>query len=147
MTRRRLLSRLDFARVEQAIRTAERTSNIEVRVSVSGLFWGDPQRVAERAFERLRMSATRERTGILVLVTPWRRRVIVVADEGVTAKIPDAFWTIVIARISEEFRRDRFTEGLVEAIETMGRDLALHFPPRAVDSNELPNEVDRGRPV
>ena len=73
---------MDAARVEAAIRSAERASAIELRVSIAGLFWGDPQRLAEKAFQRLGMNATAGRNGVLLLVAPWRRRVVVLADQG-----------------------------------------------------------------
>jgi uncharacterized membrane protein len=144
MTRRRFLARVDAPRVEKAIRQAEQRSNIEVRVSVAGLFWGDPQRVAEQAFRRLGMSGTAGRNGILLLIVPWRRKVVVVADEGITSKIESAFWQTVVATVTTAFRSAHYTEGLVDAIDGLSRSLAPLFPPHPSDTNELPDAIDRG---
>ncbi len=143
MTRRRFLARLDAPRVEEAIRRAEQVCAIEVRVSIAGLFWGDPQGVAEKAFRRLGMARTAGRNGILLLIVPWRRRVVVVADDGITSKIERPFWRGVVETVTEAFRSARYTEGLVEAIDGLGRSLAPFFPPRPGDVNELPDTIDR----
>jgi uncharacterized membrane protein len=144
MTRRRLLSLLDGPRIEAAIRNAERASAIELRVSVAGLFWGDPRRVAQKAFQRLGMAATSGRTGILLMVVPWRRRVELVADQGITAKVDPALWSDLVDAVTAAFKAGRYTDGLVEAVDALARRLAPIFPPLPADVNELPDAIDRG---
>jgi uncharacterized membrane protein len=142
MTRRKLLAALDTARVEAAIRAAESACSVELRVSVAGLFWGDPARVAARAFAQLGMAATAGRNGILLFVAPWRRKVVVHADAGITEKVDASLWSGTIVTVTSAFRDGRFTDGLVAAIEALGRALAPHFPPRP-RPNELPDSVVR----
>lgn len=146
MTRRKLLAALDVARVEQAIARAEDTCSIELRVSVAGLFWGDADAMARRAFARLGMTATRDRNGVLVFLAPWRRKAIVLPDAGINAKIAaDApLWSATVATITQAFAAARFTEGLVAALDDLARGLAPAFPPTA-RANELPDRIDRGR--
>jgi uncharacterized membrane protein len=142
-TRKALLRGIDIGRIEEAIRQAERRTSGEIRVSVSRFFWGDVHRVADRAFARLGMTATRQRNGVLFFVVPSRRRFVVLGDEGIHAKVGQEFWESVAAAVSEHLRNGDFTLGLVHGIEAVGDQLALHFPfdPTA-DANELPDEVD-----
>lgn len=142
MTRRGLLAALDTAAVEAAIRRAEAACAIELRVSIAGLFWGSTRHVAGRAFRRMGMTATRGRNGLLLFVAPWRRQVVVLADEGINAKVDAGLWSNAVALVTGAFRDGRFTEGLVAAIESLARALAPHFPP-AVRPNELPDALDR----
>jgi uncharacterized membrane protein len=143
MSRRKLLREVDGARVTEAIRAAERRTSGEIRVSVARLFWGDVYRAAARAFDRLGMSRTREHNGVLVFVVPARRRFAILGDSGIHAKVGQAFWDRVTAVMSERFRAGDFTGGLVHAIETIGEELAAHFPyDAATDQNELPDDVD-----
>ena len=143
--RRRLLRAIDRPRVLAAIEAAERETSGEVRVSVASFFWGDPRRAAERAFVRLGMTRTKQRNGVLFFVVPSRRRFVVLGDEGIHAKVGPEFWTRVAAAVSERFREGDFTGGLVRGIETVGRELAVHFPFEApTDRDELPNELDFG---
>lgn len=143
LTRRAFLRRLDRAAVEAAIQRAERRTSGEIRVAVSGLFWGNPQRVGERAFRRLGMHATRHRNGVLILVAPTRRKLIVLGDTGIHARVGDPFWSGLHAAVAGQLRAGDFTGGLVSAVEAVGRELALHFPPDpSGDVDELPNKID-----
>jgi uncharacterized membrane protein len=140
VTRRRLLAALDLPRVEAAIRQAETTCNVELRVSVAGLFWGSPDAVARRAFERLGMTGTARRNGILVFLAPWRRKVTIVADQGISARVDASLWSGAVATITGAFRGGQFTAGLVEALGSLAAALAPHFPPER-RANELPDTV------
>jgi uncharacterized membrane protein len=143
MSRRKLLAQVDGARVTEAIQKAERLTSGEIRVSVARLFWGDVYRAAERAFDRLGMTRTRDRNGVLVFVVPARRRFAILGDSGIHAKVGQAFWDRVTEAVTERFRTGDFTGGLVRAIEMIGEELAAHFPyDAASDRNELPDDVD-----
>lgn len=61
------------------------------------------------------------------------------------AKVGQEFWERVTAAVSERLRAGNFTLGLVRGIETVGEQLALHFPFDPVaDADELSNEIDFG---
>jgi uncharacterized membrane protein len=145
MTHKALLRAIDGQRIEEAIRQAEQRTSGEIRVSVSRFFWGDVERVAERAFDRLGMWNTRERNGVLFFLVPARRRFAVVGDEGIHAKVGQEFWERVAAAVSQHLRAGDFTLGLVAGVEAVGDELARYFPfDPATDTNELPNQVDFG---
>jgi putative membrane protein len=99
--------------------------------------------MARRAFQRLGMAATRRRNGLLVFLSPWHRKVVIHADEGITARVDPSLWSSAVATITAAFRGGQFTEGLVAAIDTLGAALAPHFPPVPGTHNELPDVVDR----
>jgi uncharacterized membrane protein len=145
LTRAGLKRRLDVPRIEAAIREAEAMSSGEIRVSVSRFFWGNVERVAAMAFERLGMTRTKERNGVLLFVVPSRRRFVVLGDEGIHRKVGQPLWDAVSEVLSRHFREGDFTGGLVEGIRTVGAQLSTHFPnqgPR--DENELPDTTDFG---
>jgi uncharacterized membrane protein len=140
-----MLQIIDTARVEQAIRKAERTTSGEIAVSISRLFWGDAEKAAWRAFERSGMTNTTGRNGVLIFVVPARRRFVVLGDSGIHSRVDEGFWRSVAAHLSEHFQEGDFTAGLVRAIEEIGEQLAAYYPYRAaIDVNELPNQVDFG---
>lgn len=140
---RKLRRRVDAQKVRAAIAAAERQTSGEIRVSVAPFFWGSVRKAAERAFVRLGMTATRDRNGVLFFVVPARRKFVVLGDEGIHAKVGSGFWEKVAAAVSERFRDADFTGGLVHGIETVGRELATHFPFQgARDANELSDDVD-----
>jgi uncharacterized membrane protein len=147
LTRRTFLQSLDTAAVEAAIARAETRTSGEIRVSIAGFFVGSGRRLAERAFQRLGLQATRDRNGVLLLIAPARRQVVVLGDQAIHAQVGDAFWTQIAARLTTHFRARHFTEGVVEAVDAIGDVLARHFPAGAEgcgNPNELPDAIDVG---
>jgi uncharacterized membrane protein len=143
VTRRRLLAQLDRVRVEAAIAEAERATTGEIRVSIAGLFWGPSRWLAERAFRRLGMHQTRDRNGVLLLVLPWRRQLVIRGDEGIDQHVPTGFWQRVVADAAIQLRAGNLTDGLCGAVAAVGRVLTEQFPARAGEANpdELPNQI------
>jgi uncharacterized membrane protein len=137
-----MLAALDTARVEAAIGKAEDACAVELRVSIAGLFWGNAHDVAGRAFRRMGMSATRHRNGVLLFVAPWRRKVLILGDQGITARVDAKIWSKAIELVTAAFRDGHFTEGLVAALENLSGALAPHFPP-VPRPNELPDTIER----
>ncbi len=142
---RKVLRSIDTRRIEDAIRAAEHRSSGEIRVSVAPLFWGDVRRLAEKAFKRLGMTATKQRNGVLFFVVPSRRRFVVLGDRGIHEKVGQEFWERITLAMSDRFKAGDFTEGIVRGIHEVGEQLATHFPYQGeADVNELPDEVDFG---
>jgi uncharacterized membrane protein len=93
----------------------------------------------------LGVARTKDHNGILFFVVPGRRSFVVLGDSGIHARVGPEFWQKVADAVSERFRARDFTGGLVLGIETVGRELATHFPyDGATDRNELPDDVDFG---
>jgi len=88
---------------------------------------------------------TRERTGILVMVALFERRIEILADRGIQAVAIEREGTEVWSRVCSDFAREasagRAVEGLVRTIERLGDVLARHFPARPDDTNELSDEL------
>ena len=136
---------LDHNRIVDAIRQAETASRGEVRVHVAKEKVVDARAAAAVQFEKLGMAATAERNGVLVYVAPASQRFAVVADAGLHERCGEAFWGELARGMEEAFRLGRYTDGIVAAVERVGRALAEHFPRLGgADVNELPDEVSEG---
>jgi putative membrane protein len=94
-------------------------------------------RAAVLAFHDQGLRETRDRTGILLYVSLLERRVVVLADRGIHARVPDGTWDDVVYRVLDGIRKRRADDGLCDAIRLCGEHLATHFPPRPDDANEL----------
>ena len=68
----------------------------------------------------------------------------VIADSGISAKVPAGFWNNVRDIMISEFQEGRFVNGLRFGIEVAGAELTKHFPPRPDDRNELPDTISFG---
>ncbi len=141
MKARSFLNRLDHDRVLAAIRAAEQRSRGEIRVHVAGKSVDDPQRAAAALFEKLGMTATAERNGVLIFVAPASQRFAVVGDKGIHEKCGAGFWQDVASAMEEDFRAGRFTDGIVKGVTRAGDALAAHFPRTGPDVNELSDDV------
>jgi len=97
------------------------------------------ERAAELAFLEAGVNETRDRTGILIFVSLLEHRVVVLADRGVHAHVPDGTWDAVVALVVAGIRERRAEHGLVEGIRRCGEILAGRFPPRSDDADELSN--------
>lgn len=138
MKTKEFLNRLDHPRITAAISSAEKTTSGEIRVFIDrGALAGDPLAAAEKKFLELGMQKTAERNAILIFVAPEAQKFAVVGDEGVHQKCGVEFWQHLVEAMRAHFKREEFTDALVEAIESAGQLLARYFPRQHDDRNEL----------
>jgi 2-amino-4-hydroxy-6-hydroxymethyldihydropteridine diphosphokinase len=143
MKHQEFLSALDQQRIEQAIGEAEKGTSGEIRVHVQPKVLGAEIRtIAEKTFERLGMTKTAQRNGVLLFIASEDRRFVILGDKGIDDKVPAGFWDDVLAKLTIRFKGGEFTDGIVEAVATTGEHLARYFPPKEGDVNELSNAID-----
>jgi uncharacterized membrane protein len=135
------LSGEERARVLDAVKQFENRTSGEIRVHLAEHSYGEPTLTAVRTFEKLGMTRTRDRNGVLIFVSVRDRRVAVIGDAGIHEKVQEVFWTGVVRSIERELVKGRHVEGLVKGIEMSGARLAEYFPHRADDRNELADSI------
>lgn len=137
---------IDEQRIVESIRKAELRSRGEIRIHATEKEVADVMQEAARTFERLGMTATAERNGILIFVAPKTQKFAVLGDSGITSRAGTAPLDDIASSMSAAFREGRFTDGLVGAVERAGALLAAQFPrdPTAADRDELSNTISRG---
>jgi len=100
--------------------------------------------VAEKAmlsFFELGVHRTRERTGILILISLFERRVQLLADEGINAKVAPETWKDIVNTITAGLHDGSACDALCSDIERCAEILETHFPRKSDDRNELPDLV------
>jgi uncharacterized membrane protein len=102
----------------------------------------DAVTAAQLQFEKLGMTKTRHRNGVLIFVAPHVQKFAVIGDTAVHQKCGDIFWTILATEMSGYFKKSEFSSGIIHAITKAGELLAAHFPPQPGDGNELPDQVE-----
>jgi uncharacterized membrane protein len=136
------LPNVDRDRVVAAVEAFERQTSGEIVVSISHLFWGNVERAARRAFDRLGIANTRLRNGVLLFVVPARHRLVILGDTAIDAKVAPGFWARAAASTAAHIAPGELTSGLLHGIQLIGAELAAHFPPAEGDTNELPDVID-----
>lgn len=139
---RHFFSALDSDRIVEAIAGAESGTSGEIRVHVTRSEPEDIEARARERFEKLGMTQTAQRNGVLFYIAPRIRKFQILGDTGVHEKCGDDFWKDTATALEARFRQGDFTGGLVAGIEKIGTILKAHFPRGGEDKNELPDEID-----
>ena len=142
MTQKDFLAKLDHQRIIDAVSAAEKLCSGEVRVHIQPKARGEIREVAERTFERLGMTKTALRNGVLLFIACEEQRFTILGDRGIDEKVPAGFWDEIAAKLTIHFQRGEFTDGIVEAIHEAGAQLAAFFPCAIGDLNELTNDIN-----
>jgi putative membrane protein len=96
---------------------------------------------ALQEFQRLDLARTQAATGVLIFVSLFERRVVVLGDRGIDAAVPKDHWSGVGRAVLDGVARGALRDGLVEGIRLAGERLAQSFPWREGDRNELSDRV------
>ncbi len=102
------------------------------------------QRVRHRALRHFTESgvyATAEGTGILVFLSLLERRVEILADKGISARIPVEEWQAIVGDMEPLLRDGKTAEALCLAVSRCGEKLSAHFPIAPDDVNELSDDL------
>ena len=142
MTQKEFLEKLDQDRIVKAIQNAEGQTSGEIRVHVQPKGGADIRNFAERTFERLGMTKTSLRNGVLLFIASEDSRFVILGDRGIDQKVPPGFWDQIAAKLTIRFKNGEFTDGIVEAISAAGEHLKQYFPRATGDINELPDQID-----
>ncbi len=141
---RRAFPRRTLRAIEAAISASEKTHDGELRFAVEAglhplpLMHGQTtRRRAQEVFANLRVWDTEHNSGVLIYVQLVDRRIEIVADRGISAKVPQHEWDAICRRIEGAYRQREFEAGTLAGIAEVTRLLAAHFPPLAGNSNEL----------
>jgi uncharacterized membrane protein len=137
------IAMLDQPRITAAIAIAEGETSGEIRVHIQPKSTGgEPRYVAERTFERLGMTKTALRNGVLLFIASEENSFVILGDKGIDEKVPAGFWDEIAAKLTVRFKNGEFTDGIVEAITAAGHQLRTYFPRAEGDVNELSDEID-----
>lgn len=127
--------------IQQAIADAELNTSGEIRVHIDSRCAGDPKTEAVKVFEKLEMHQTQLRNAVLFYLAVDDRKFAILGDEGIDAAVPDDFWNSVRDTMLDNFKNQRFADGLTQGILMAGEKLKTHFPYQDGDTNELSNEI------
>ena len=148
---RRLLGADLVPRVQAHVAASERTHTGEVRVSIeaglplSYLWRGATAR--ERAialFGKLRVWDTEHNNGVLIYLLLAERRIEIVADRGISRRVPAHAWEDISQELAAALRAGDCLRGLLQAVDRVGALLTQHWPAdrSQPNPNELPDAPD-----
>jgi putative membrane protein len=98
-------------------------------------------RAAMEQFKFRGLARKKERTSILIFVSLAERYARIVADEGISARVPQAHWQAAVDALVEHMSGGRVVDGFIAAIDLCGSELAKNFPRREDSHDELTNRI------
>jgi putative membrane protein len=101
------------------------------------------ERRAREEFLEHRVFETRDRTGVLLLLSELEHQVVLLGDKGIDAEVHQEGWARHVQTIVDAIRRGQPADGVCAVIAELGALLAKHAPARDDNYNELSNAVRR----
>lgn len=144
---RRAFPRAALNAIGRAVGAQEKRHRGELRVVIEGglplMTLAAGRTARERALEhfaRLRVWDTEDNAGVLIYLLLADRRVEIVADRGIHARVGDTAWETICGAMQQEFAAGRFEAGTLSGLAAVSDLLAQHFPARpGGNPNELPD--------
>jgi len=96
--------------------------------------------MARRQFLENNLHHTASESGVLIFISQAEHYVEIIADRGISVKVPDKEWQDIVDRFVQDVKNKRVQEGLIQCIESCGEKLKNHFP-KTEEKNQLPNRL------
>jgi uncharacterized membrane protein len=135
------LNQLNERQIVDAIRAAERRTSGEIRVFVANQPVADAVKAAVEQFEKLGMTRTKLRNGVLIYFAPVTRNFAIVGDSGIHEKCGEVFWRELGSAMTKGLEKGETTTAITGTIQKVGNVLTEHFPRTPDDLNELPDAI------
>jgi uncharacterized membrane protein len=140
----KFLAESDRSRVRKAVEQAEAITSGEIRVYMEDECPEDYIGRAAFIFEKLGMTQTALRNGVLIYIAVKDHVLAIIGDSGIHAKVGDLFWEEIKLKMMQRFKNGEYADGIVEAVHAAGKALSQYFPPNSDDKNELPDDITFG---
>ena len=147
----RALDTAALGRLQARVAASEQQHSGEIRLCVeAGLplpeLWrqATPRQRAVALFGTLGVWDTEHNNGVLIYLLLAEHAIEIVADRGLSRRVPRAHWDAVLGGMRGAFRTGHFEAGLAEAIDAVDAMLVQHFAvaPGQVNPNELPDAAE-----
>ena len=114
---------------------------VEARYSALSVLGGlQPRQRANEVFSLLRVWDTQDNSGVLLYLQLAERRVEIVADRGIAARVDAARWQELCDGFAGSMQTLPAEMAVLQCLERINALLALHFPASADNPRELPDE-------
>lgn len=114
---------------------------VEARYSLWALFDGIQSRKrAEQVFSSLGVWNTQDNSGVLVYLQLAERRIEIVADRGISTKVPPLQWQALCSEFADAIRNGAPDQAVIDCLNKINALLQRHFPAAHDNPKELPDE-------
>ncbi len=96
-----------------------------------------PRQRAIDLFSKYRVWDTEFNNGVLIYLLLSEKQIEIIADRGISKKIPQKEWDLILERMKTNFKKGYFEKGVILGISEITEILSTHFPPPQNKPNEL----------
>lgn len=113
---------------------------VESRYSIWSVLNGQHARArATQLFSHLRVWDTQDNSGVLLYLQLAERRVEIIADRGIAARVDNTQWQALCDQFSHDIANGPADTAVLSCIAKINALLTIHFPMAADNPRELPN--------
>jgi uncharacterized membrane protein len=127
--------------IKQTIELVESQTSGEVCVCLEKYCDADPISRAQEYFEKLNLSKTKARNGVLLYIATLDKVFAIIGDEGVHQIVGQEFWEDAKRAMKNHFQEGEMAKGIIKGVENVGIVLKKHFPKLHDDENELSDDI------
>ncbi len=99
------------------------------------------EEAAVTSFFRQALDRTRKSTGVLIFISVFEHKAWILADRRINEKVEQSQWDAIMAELVDRIKQKNQTLGICEAVDRVGKLLAVHFPVETGDVDELRNLI------
>jgi uncharacterized membrane protein len=132
------------ARIVSTVKEAELKTSGEIRIHVEKHSKLDPMKRAVEMFEKLGMTKTEQRNGVLIYIATVDHKFAIIGDKGINEAVPEDFWETTKELMAAQFKAGNLAEGIIAGIKNAGIQLKAFFPYEKGDVNELSDNISYG---
>ncbi|MCC7050542.1 MAG: TPM domain-containing protein [Bacteroidia bacterium] len=140
----RPVSKQDQQLIINAIREAENNTSGEIRVHIEKNCKQEVIKQAAFVFEKLGMTNTQQRNGVLIYIAVKDKHFAIIGDKGINEAVPDGFWNNVCDVMKEHLAKGQITQAIITGVLLAGEQLKTFFPHQQNDKNELSDQISFG---
>ena len=131
--------------IVQAIKKAELKTSGEVKVHIEEYCPKEVMEQAKDVFHQLKMHELPDKDGVLIYVAVSDHKICIIGDKNIDDKVGVNFWNETVFQMSESFKKELFDEGVIQAVNEIGRKLQDYFPyDSKTDKNNLNDDISYG---
>ena len=144
MSKTQFLSEDERKAIRSAVEEAEKLTSGEIRVYMENECPENYMGRAAYIFEKLGMTQTDLRNGVLIYIAIKDHVLAILGDAGIHEKVGDDFWEEIKQEMTERFKAGEYATGIINAVHAAGKALGSYFPYISNDRNELPDDITFG---
>ncbi|MEP0862246.1 MAG: TPM domain-containing protein [Ignavibacterium sp.] len=136
----------ELLRISNTIKDVEKKTSAEILVVIKERrnFFEKQKSIrelAETEFQKSGITATKEKTGVLIFILLTDKQFYILADKKISDKIEQKILDNIANQMSNTFRSGNFSKGIIDCINAMSDILSKHFPVLPDDIDEISNKV------